>query len=128
MCEKWKVAGLAACLLGAFAGSARAQGASPAPLKVLVNPGDSSEQSRVALFSAWKAVIEQSLRRQPVHVALSNDATADLGATRARLHDIYIAPAHVVGSAVRYGYQPVMGLDRPVQAVLVAPKDSPVNK
>jgi rhodanese-related sulfurtransferase/ABC-type phosphate/phosphonate transport system substrate-binding protein len=92
----------------------------------MVNPGDSSEQSRVALYTAWKAVIEQALRRQPVQVAMSSDATADLGSTRAKMHDIYIAPAHVVGSAVRYGYQPVLGLDRPVQAVLVTMKDSAI--
>ena len=58
---------------------------------------------------------------------LSNDATADLGTTRSGLHDVFIAPAHVVGSAVRYGYVPVLGLDRPVQAVLVALKSTPVD-
>jgi rhodanese-related sulfurtransferase/ABC-type phosphate/phosphonate transport system substrate-binding protein len=124
-------------ILGAAAlslsGTCWAQGspaAGTAPLRVLVNPGDSSEQSRVALYSAWKAVLEQALRKQSaggLQVVLSSDATADLGATRARTHDLFIAPAHVVGSAVRYGYQPVLGLDRPVQAVLVAPKDSPIG-
>jgi rhodanese-related sulfurtransferase/ABC-type phosphate/phosphonate transport system substrate-binding protein len=121
-----------ASLLAAGLGQAHAQaaGTGTGSLRVLVNPGDSSEQSRVALYSAWKTVLEQSLRKQGganPHIALSNDATADLGATRARTHDIFIAPAHVVGSAVRYGYQPVLGLDKPVQAVLVAPKDSPIG-
>jgi rhodanese-related sulfurtransferase/ABC-type phosphate/phosphonate transport system substrate-binding protein len=118
---------VAASMAAGFAGHAHAQGASPPPLRVLVNPGDSSEQSRVALYTAWKGVVEQALRRQPVHVALSNDATADLGSTRSKMHDIYIAPAHVVGSAVRYGYQPVLGLDKPVQAVLVTMKDSAIG-
>lgn len=99
-------------------------------LRVLVNPGDNSEQSRVALYTAWKQVLEQALRKPSgpgPHVALSGDATADLSATRARTYDLFIAPAHVVGSAVRYGYVPVIGLDRPVQAVLVTFKDSPVE-
>lgn len=121
-----------ALALAAIAGAAGAQtGTAPgAPLRVLVNPGDNSEQSRVVLYSAWKSVLEQVLARPGgagVQVALSSDATADLGATRSKIQDIFIAPAHVVGSAVRHGYQPVLGLDKPVQAVLVAPKDSPIT-
>jgi len=108
---------------------AAAQSGAGGTLRVLVNPGDSSEQSRVAIYSAWKAAVEQALRKQPhaINVALSNDATGDLGATRSGTYDIFIAPAHVVGSAVRYGYQPVVGIDKPIQAVLVAPKDSAIG-
>ncbi|TFZ00992.1 hypothetical protein EZ313_19335 [Ramlibacter henchirensis] len=111
--------------------SAQTAAASAAPpLRVLVNPGDNSEQSRVVLYSAWKVVLEQALRKHAtagLDVILSSDATADLGSTRSKLHDIFIAPAHVVGSAVRYGYQPVVGLDKPVQAVLVAPLNSSIG-
>lgn len=112
--------------LGLLTGLAQAQPA----VRVLINPGDSGEQSRVAVYVAWKAAVEQALRKDRianVSVTLSNDATADLGATRSRIQDIFVAPAHVIGSAVRYGYTPVLGVDRPVQAVLVAPKDSPVG-
>jgi rhodanese-related sulfurtransferase/ABC-type phosphate/phosphonate transport system substrate-binding protein len=100
------------------------------PLRVVVNPGDSGEVSRVALYGAWKGALEQALRKENVrsaNVALSGDATVDLAATRSRIHEIFVAPAHVIGSAVRYGYVPVLGLSRSVQAVLVAPKDSPVQ-
>lgn len=119
------VSGLvAACWVGAVQ-------AQPAPpVRVLINPGDSGEQSRVVVYGAWKAAVEQALRKDRianVTVTLSNDATADLGATRSRIQDIFVAPAHVIGSAVRYGYIPVLGLEKPVQAVLVAPKDSPVS-
>jgi rhodanese-related sulfurtransferase/ABC-type phosphate/phosphonate transport system substrate-binding protein len=116
---------------GCFITSASAQ--SPAPgggLRVLINPGDSGEQSRVAVFGSWKTAIEQALRKERIAVAgisLSNDATADLGATRAGTFDVFVAPAHVVGSAVRYGYHPVLGLDKPVQAVLVAPGNSDIK-
>ncbi len=99
-------------------------------LKVLINPGDSAEQSRVTVYGAWKAALEQALRKERIASAtmsFSNDATADLGATRSRIQDIFVAPAHVIGSALRYGYTPVLGLERPVQAVLVAPKASPVG-
>lgn len=126
-------AALAVAAAGTGAQPARAQtaGANAAPAtKVLVNPGDQGEQSRVAVYMAWKSAIEQALRKGGVTgttVQMSTDATADLGMTRSRLHDVFIAPAHVVGSAVRYGYTPVLGLDRPLQAVLVAPKDSPIG-
>jgi rhodanese-related sulfurtransferase/ABC-type phosphate/phosphonate transport system substrate-binding protein len=123
--------GVAALCTAAWAGSAAAQATGGAgTLRVLVNPGDSSEQSRVATYTAWKAAVEQALRKQApggMSIVLSNDATADLGATRSGTHDVFIAPAHVVGSAMRYGYQPVVGLDKPIQAVLVAPKTSPIT-
>ncbi|MDB5900910.1 MAG: hypothetical protein JWP41_4512 [Ramlibacter sp.] len=99
-------------------------------LRVLVNPGDSSEQSRFALYSAWKAALEPVLRKHhagPVQISMSTDATADLGSTRAGMHDVFVGPAHVVGSAARYGYKPVIGIDRSVQAVLVAPRDSAIG-
>jgi rhodanese-related sulfurtransferase len=113
---------LSAALL---AGGAQAQSTS-----VLVNPGDQGEQSRFAVFNDWKAALEPALRRERAvapKLAQSGDATADLATTRSRMHDVYVAPAHVIGSAVRYGYQPVAGLEKPVQAVLVAPQSSAIN-
>lgn len=101
-----------------------------AQTKVLINPGDQGEQSRFAVYSAWKQVVEQALRKAGVAsatVQLSTDATADLQTTRSRIHELYVAPAHVVGSAVRYGYLPIIGLDRSVQAVLVAPAGSGIT-
>lgn len=101
-----------------------------AQTKVLINPGDQGEQSRFAVFSAWKLVVEQALRKAGVAsatVQLSTDATADLQTTRSRIHDLYVAPAHVIGSAVRYGYVPLLGAERPVQAVLVAPAGSGIT-
>jgi rhodanese-related sulfurtransferase len=99
-------------------------------MRVLINPGDAGEQSRASVYGAWRTAIEQALRKErvpSVHVALSNNVTADLGATRSRTQDIFVAPAHVIGSAVRYGYLPVLGVDKPVQAVLVALSSSPVS-
>jgi rhodanese-related sulfurtransferase/ABC-type phosphate/phosphonate transport system substrate-binding protein len=123
------LAGAAVALAAGLTGPpAAAQQATTGTLRVLINPGDSSEQSRYALFTAWKAAVEHALRRHgPVQVTLSVDPTADLGSTRAGMHDIFVGPAHVVGSAVRYGYKPVIGIARPVQAVLAASTDSGIN-
>jgi rhodanese-related sulfurtransferase len=104
--------------------------AAQAQLSVLINPGDQGEQSRFAGFNAWKTVVDQAMRKERITgytITMSTDATADLGATRSRIHDLFVAPAHVLGSAVRYGYHPVAALDKPVQAVLVAPRASAIN-
>ncbi|WP_310390177.1 rhodanese-like domain-containing protein [Roseateles sp.] len=117
-------------LLLALAGAAAAPAAAAESFSVLINPGDEAEQSRFATFSAWKAIVEQSLRaeRSPaLKLTPSTDAAADLSATRARLFDLFVAPAHVIGSAVRYGYVPVASVEKPVQAVLVAFSSSPVS-
>lgn len=119
----------AAGLLVALLSSA-AVAQSGGTLNVLINPGDQGEQSRFAVFSGWKSVMEKALSRDKsgaATITMSTDATADLGVTRSRIPDIFIAPAHVIGSAVRYGYTPVVGLDKPVQAVLAVLKDSPIN-
>ncbi|MDP2219500.1 MAG: rhodanese-like domain-containing protein [Hydrogenophaga sp.] len=105
--------------------------AAQAQTRVLINPGDQGEQSRFAVYNVWKGAVEQALRKAapgstPAAV-LSTDATADLQTTRSRIHEVYVAPAHVVGSAVRYGYVPVLGLDRSVQAVLVAPAEGAIT-
>lgn len=104
--------------------------AAQAQSKVLINPGDQGETSRFAIYGQWKQAIEQALKKSGVSgatVQLSTDATVDLQTTRSRIHDIFIAPSHVVGSAVRYGYNPVLGVDRSVQAVLVAPAASGID-
>ena len=101
-----------------------------AQTSVLINPGDLREQTRIAEYGAWKAALEQALRKagaSGVAVQLSNDATRDLQTTRSRLMDVYVAPAHVIGSAVRYGYVPVGGMDRTVQTLLVAPAASGIT-
>ena len=98
--------------------------------KVLVNPGDQGEQSRFAVYSQYKQALELALNKTKVAgvvVTMSTDATADLAASRSRLHDVYLAPAHVVGSALRFGFAPVAAVDKPVQAVLVTLSSSPVS-
>lgn len=128
--SKVSIASAARCLALLSAGLLLASASARAQTSVLVNPGDQGEQSRYAAYAEWKTALEAALRRERVaspKLAQSSDASADLATTRSRLHELYIAPAHVIGSAVRYGYQPVAGLEKPVQAVLVAQQSSPIN-
>jgi rhodanese-related sulfurtransferase/ABC-type phosphate/phosphonate transport system substrate-binding protein len=100
--------------------------AAAAPLNVLVNPGDQGEQSRQASYLVLRAALADALREAKIPEAnwiISTDATADLATTRSQMHDIYVAPAHVVSSAVRHGYVPLVGNPKGAQAVLVAMRD-----
>jgi rhodanese-related sulfurtransferase len=113
-----------------FAGLIGASALAQAPMTVLINPGDQGEQSRFAVYMAWKSSVDQALRREKQFgftITQSNDARSDLSLTRTRIPDIFVAPSHIIGSAVRYGYTPVIGYDRPVRAVLVAAKDSTLS-
>jgi rhodanese-related sulfurtransferase len=122
--------GRSAQLAALTAALALAAGAAQAATSVLINPGDVGEQSRYTTFTQLRDAALPALKREKLaepHAAMSTDAGADLAATRSRLHDVFVAPAHVIGSAVRYGYLPLMGLERPVQAVLVALKTNPAT-
>jgi len=115
----WRVAGLAFV-------SQLATWAVAAPLNVLVNPGDQGEQSRAASYLVLRAAIADALREAKVGDAnwvISTDATADLATTRSQMHDIFVAPAHVVSSALRHGYVPLVGNPKGAQAVLVTMRD-----
>jgi rhodanese-related sulfurtransferase/ABC-type phosphate/phosphonate transport system substrate-binding protein len=101
-----------------------------APLNVLVNPGDHGEQTRQASYLVLRQALADALKEARIpdaNLAISTDATADLSATRAQLHDMYVAPAHVVSSAIRNGYVPLVGNPRGAQAVLATFKTSGIK-
>ncbi|QNK73823.1 PhnD/SsuA/transferrin family substrate-binding protein [Variovorax sp. PAMC28562] len=104
--------------------------AAHAQVKILVNPGDQGEQSRGATMTSWRTAIEQVLRKERFNdstMAGLADMTSDLSATRARIPDVVVGPAHLIGSALRYGYTPVAQLDVRSQAVLVVSTHSPIT-
>ena len=98
-----------------------------APLNVLINPGDQGEKSRYAAYQSWEALLKTALKRDAAGAKfnLSMDASAELPAVRARNYDIIVAPSHIIGAAVRFGYTPVVGSPEATQAVLVACKSTP---
>lgn len=101
-----------------------------AQVKVLINPGDNAEQSRGVTTALWRNAVEQALKKERLadpSVMASADMASDLSATRGRVPDVVIGPAHLIGSAVRYGYTPVAALDTRSQAVLVVLSASPVT-
>ena len=106
--------------------------AAHADVTILVNPGDQGEQSRASVLTNWKFAVEQGLRKQRVSdIAASPispfDMTADLSAVRARVPDVVVGPSHLIGSAVRYGYTPVVMVDQPSRAVMVTMTSSDIG-
>ena len=61
---------------------------------------------------------------QDVTGVYSQDLTRDLQRTRTGDYAIIIAPAHLVGSALRYGYEPVAKLPAAERAAFIARKSS----
>jgi len=115
-----------AAFMGACAASASAE------VSVLVNPGDQGEQSRGTVLTSWKSAVDQGLRKQRVGDLSSSpissfDMTADLSAVRARVPDVVVGPSHLIGSAVRYGYTPVVMVEQPSRAVLVTMMPSDIG-
>ena len=64
---------------------------------------------------------------QEVSVVFSQDLTRDLQRTRTGDHAVIIAPAHLVGSALRYGYEPIARLPATERAAFIAMKDSRIK-
>lgn len=62
-----------------------------------------------------------------VHVNFGRDLTHELEQTRARGYDVMIGPAHVIGSAIRYGYEPVARFRGEERAVFIASASSGVT-
>jgi len=129
----------AAAAAAAFGLSSAAIAASPSPvtpsasaagLKILVNAGDQGEQSRTATMLIWRGAVEQVLRKErygDFTVLDTKEMAGDLGSTRARVPDVVVGPAHLIGAALRYGYVPVAGVDMRSQAVLVTLSDSAIS-
>jgi len=62
-----------------------------------------------------------------VHLNFGRDLTRELEQTRARGYDVMIGPAHVIGSAIRYGYEPVARFRGEERAVFIASAASGVT-
>jgi ABC-type phosphate/phosphonate transport system substrate-binding protein/rhodanese-related sulfurtransferase len=62
-----------------------------------------------------------------IRLSYGRDLTRELQRTRSRGSDLMIGPAHVLGSAIRYGYEPVARLPGEERAVFIASAQSKVT-
>jgi hypothetical protein len=55
-----------------------------------------------------------------VTTSFATDLSHELVRTRSAHYDIVVGPAHIIGTAIRYGYEPVARFDSDERAVFIA--------
>lgn len=98
-----------------------AQGPSPADIW-LINTGEHGEQDKFTVYPAWTRLVQNLSGQAKLTLSprFSGDATKDLFATRGGTVAMITGPAHIVGSALRYGhYVPVAVSERSLRVVMV---------
>lgn len=96
--------------------------AAAAPLKVSISAEPREELSTATFMDRYRtlATYVGSATGADVKVSFGRDLTRELQRTRSRGTDLMIGPAHVIGSAVRYGYEPVARYPGEEVAVFIA--------
>ena len=120
----WKIvfARAALCCCALMAGSAPAL-----TLTVAIEPlTENANQAFVHEYLPLARHLTSSIG-QPVTASLSRELAREIIATRSGSHDIIMGPAHVVGSAVRYGYIPIAGAAGEGTIAFVTRSDSPIR-
>jgi rhodanese-related sulfurtransferase/ABC-type phosphate/phosphonate transport system substrate-binding protein len=110
-------------------GMAAADNAPPAD-RWLINSGEHGEQDKLTIYPAWQRLVESASAQAKIGsmFLFSADATKDLFATRSGTVAVIVGPAHIIGSALRYGqYVPVGVASRPVRVVLTTLKTSGIR-
>jgi len=92
--------------------------------------GEAREEINTAFFlDRYKALTDYVAAASGLDVRLTfgRDLTRELQRTRSGGYDLIIGPAHVVGTAVRYGYEPVARFPGEETAVFLATEASKVT-
>ena len=119
-------------LVLAFAVTGIAAAASPAvaqPLKVSISGEPREEISTAAFMDRYStlATYVGAATGSGIRLSFGRDLTRELQRTRSRGYDLMIGPAHVIGSAIRYGYEPVARFPGEERAVFIASEASKVT-
>jgi ABC-type phosphate/phosphonate transport system substrate-binding protein/rhodanese-related sulfurtransferase len=93
-----------------------------APLKVSVSAEAREDITTVSFMERYGALARYvgTSAGQEVHTTFARDLTRELARTRSRGYDVMIGPAHVIGSAIRYGYEPLTRFPGEEHAVFIA--------
>jgi ABC-type phosphate/phosphonate transport system substrate-binding protein/rhodanese-related sulfurtransferase len=91
---------------------------------------EASEEQRIADVLENYAPLANYLSavaRTPIKVGYSRNMTAELQRTRTASVDILVGPAHIIGSALRYGYEPLATFSGSEKMVFVVPEASAIK-
>ena len=115
-------------LVLAFAAAA-AFPAAAQPLKVSISGEPREEISTAAFMDRYStlATYVGAATGSGIRLSFGRDLTRELQRTRSRGYDLMIGPAHVIGSAIRYGYEPVARFSGEERAVFIASEASKVT-
>jgi ABC-type phosphate/phosphonate transport system substrate-binding protein/rhodanese-related sulfurtransferase len=100
-----------------------------AQLKVSVSGEAREEISTTAFMDRYGtlATYVGAATGTDIKLSFGRDLTRELQRTRSRGYDLMIGPAHVIGSAIRYGYEPVARFPGEERAVFIASEASGVK-
>jgi ABC-type phosphate/phosphonate transport system substrate-binding protein/rhodanese-related sulfurtransferase len=110
-------------------GVAAAAPAAAQQLKVSIS-GEAREEISTAAFMdryGTLATYVGAATGAPIRLSFGRDLTKELARTRSRGYDLMIGPAHVIGSAIRYGYEPVARFPGEERAVFIASEASKIT-
>ncbi len=62
-----------------------------------------------------------------VKLSIGHDSTREIQKLRAGMHQVVVGPAHIIGAAMRYGYEPVARFAGEEKAVFIASKASGIK-
>ena len=117
-------------LVLSFAASlAAAPAALAQPLKVSVSGEAREEISTAAFMERYRTLANYvgAATGADIRLSFGRDLTRELARTRSRGSDLMIGPAHVIGSAIRYGYEPLARFPGEERAVFIASEASKVT-
>lgn len=113
----------------AFVMTGIAATAAAAPLKVSITAEPRKELSTADFMDRYRSLANYvgAATGADVNVNFGRDLSRELQRTRSRGTDLMIGPAHVIGSAIRYGYEPMTRFPGEEVAVFVASEASQVT-
>jgi ABC-type phosphate/phosphonate transport system substrate-binding protein/rhodanese-related sulfurtransferase len=114
---------IALALLASSAGGARAA----ILLSITKEVTEDTRSSEIMVQSAPLAKYLSAAIGTEVKVSYSQNLTQELQDTRTGRFGILFGPAHVIGSALRYGYEPVAGIPGSEKMVFVVPAGSAIK-
>jgi ABC-type phosphate/phosphonate transport system substrate-binding protein/rhodanese-related sulfurtransferase len=98
-------------------------------LKVSISGEPREEISTMAFMDRYStlATYVGAATGSGIRLSFGRDLTRELQRSRSRGYDLMIGPAHVIGSAIRYGYEPVARFPGEERAVFIASEASKVT-
>ncbi len=98
-------------------------------LKVSISGEPREEISTAAFMDRYStlATYVGTATGSGIRLSFGRDLARELQRTRSRGYDLMIGPAHVIGSAIRYGYEPVARFPGEERAVFIASEASKVT-